>query len=412
MPRLSYEVASYLQHVRDTLSKPQDRGARARLAVPSNADPLNYLVFEAKDGGTAANAWTVEVVVPAGTSALAVSVTGTAITIALDVTIDVPTVSENSLALIQAAVLTALGADSPIDVRLNGPDSSEERTTAFAEASLSGGLDKTDVLDAAPIAAGYLRAQDMATVVELLQESFDASLTATGGTTTTAVVASLGTANRYRGATVTFAADTTTVGLRGVSATVLSSAVNTLTFSSTLPAAVANTDTFTISLNLVNDEIDTLRQGGGRADAPRGSVYGETRIVLNALNKLHQQIQNVTTPVHERTLLTTTVGYTASDTLQVAGYNATMRIDEYKGLTLVTAGGDRRVIVSNDETSFRFTRPVSVVGGDALTVRVPTNTPDHITLSGVHPGGHPDSSYLAFLLGLVQAVVEASALPA
>ena len=105
----------------------------------------------------------------------------------------------------------------------------------------------------------YLRAQDLATILELLQDgTADTLVTATAGSTTTATVTSI-PANSYVGALVTFASNTTTVALRGVQARVLSHTTTVFTFASTLPAAVANTDTFSIEHDFMDDEIATIR---------------------------------------------------------------------------------------------------------------------------------------------------------
>jgi len=71
-----------------------------------------------------------------------------------------------------------------------------------------------------------------------------ASLIATGGTTKTAVVASV--ADAYVGQIVLFDSATTTVALQDVAATVLANDGTTITFAETLPAAVAATDDFVV----------------------------------------------------------------------------------------------------------------------------------------------------------------------
>lgn len=135
-------------------------------------------------------------------------------------------------------------------------------------------------------AQNYLRAQDMSTVLDLLQEAISSvGHAALSGTTTTITDTLIFTANESIGNVVVFGAATTTVALRGVESRILANTEDVLTVE-TLPAAVATGDVYTIRGGVVDTEINLLRQGGGRADAPTGSVYGDNRTAYNGMMKL------------------------------------------------------------------------------------------------------------------------------
>lgn len=134
-------------------------------------------------------------------------------------------------------------------------------------------------------ALNYLRAQDMATVLDLLQDAMDQSsaLTATGGSTTTVVDgAATFVPGQQDGNYVVFDPATTTVALRGLSFRIRSSTATTLTVD-LMPAAAQAGDTYTIVGGWFDDHIADLREGKGLADSPSGSIYGESRTVMDAL---------------------------------------------------------------------------------------------------------------------------------
>lgn len=134
-------------------------------------------------------------------------------------------------------------------------------------------------------ALNYLRAQDMATVLDLLQDAMDqgTDLTATGGSTTTIVDgAATFVASQQAGNVVVFDAATTTVALRGLEFRILSNSATTLTME-LMPAAAQSGDTFTIRGGWFDAAIADLREGKSLADAPSGSLYGEARTVADAL---------------------------------------------------------------------------------------------------------------------------------
>lgn len=132
-------------------------------------------------------------------------------------------------------------------------------------------------------AQNYLRAQDAANILELLQDllSQTSELTAAGGSTTTVVDgAATFVAASYIGAYVQFASDTTTSALQGVSRRIIDNDATTLTLASALPAAVQAGDTYTLVAGQVEEEIASIRGGSV------GNPYGDRRTVLSGFQKL------------------------------------------------------------------------------------------------------------------------------
>lgn len=95
--------------------------------------------------------------------------------------------------------------------------------------------------------------------------------------------------NSLVGATITFAAATTTVALRDTTAVVTSNGVNDLQFGADLAAVPVIGDTWTISFTTVDADIDALRQGKGTGDmAP--NPYGPGPSIANIGLKMLTQL--------------------------------------------------------------------------------------------------------------------------
>lgn len=343
MPALSAEIGSYLQRVKDDLRLGQDRGARASVSLPTTSAAGGSVEIQIDDHGVAGNLWTVEVTVPGGTSVLTVTPTGTDVVIALDVNSGTPDDTENTAVLVAAAFNAAVtGATA----RVAG-DSAQSLDAVVAQTSLSGGLDPDTAVQTAGArpagTAGYLRGQDLASILDLLQEALDSDgdLTATGGSTTTAVVTTL-EANAYVGATVVFDSATTTALLRDVEATVLSNDATTLTFTETLPAAVVNTDTFTLEQTVVDTEVSELRDGLGLGDSPRGQVYGFWRTAVHAMQKMMEQLGGSSLSDRQVSRPGVETGAGSTDS-RVVSEDTDMKIDAFKGFTLTVGGETRKV---------------------------------------------------------------------
>src|SRR5262245_1353355 len=100
MPALPTVNAMYVKRIRDLLRT----GIDYRTASLSLGSGTSAILLQAQEPGAPANSITVQVTVPAGTSALAVSVSGLAITIALNVSSGVPQAGSNTATLIAAAI--------------------------------------------------------------------------------------------------------------------------------------------------------------------------------------------------------------------------------------------------------------------------------------------------------------------
>lgn len=252
----------------------------------------------------------------------------------------------------------------------------------------------------------YLRAQDMATILDLLVEAVpnSASLTATGGSTTTCVVTTL-EPNLYPGATITFDPATTTVALQGTTHTVASNDATTLTVTATMPAACAAGDTFVLSGHVLDDTVtpvvSELRGGRGRGDAPPTNVYGLMRKVADAFEKIKTISGSAgVLPTVSRPGAETIAG---STTTQIKT-DQTMRIDEMQGLELHIAGEVARIL-SNNETDLYL--KTALVGGapaaaTAYEIKRNPNTLNDTRKHTVHPGGHPDNRTLAYSIDLAR----------
>lgn len=399
MPAISAERINFLTAVSDSLIYGQNAGARASATIGSGANGTIQLV--AKAPGTAGNSWTVAVTVPAGTASLAVTVVGTAISVALAVSSGVPVTNSNTAKLIAAAINNS-SAGTSVKASFTGTGASSisaaQTTTAFA------GGTAIDT-NRATVGVNYLRAQDMATVLEFFKEALGNSsvVTATGGSTTTAVVSAL-VSGAYVGAKVTFASNTTTAALQGVTAYVKSNNTTTLTFTSALPAACASTDTFTIEQTFLDAAISELRSGRNRGDAPAGNPFGLSRTVLNALQKICEQAAGST--LTAKTIATLTTG-SGSTTTSVVNSTSDMRIDAFKGMTLTVSGASRKIL-GNTESTFVLTSALGSApsASTSFTVTIPAVDSDNDP-TFAYAGGQPHNYKLANFIASAQAVVEA-----
>lgn len=140
-------------------------------------------------------------------------------------------------------------------------------------------------------AQNYLRAQDMATVLDLLQEVLGSPghVASAGGTTTTVVDTAIYVANEQVGNHVLFASDTTTVALRGLSSRIVANSTTVLTVEG-FPVANVIADEYSIVGGCADAAINSLRQGGGRADAPRGSVYGSHMQAISGMMEIFRAV--------------------------------------------------------------------------------------------------------------------------
>lgn len=273
-------------------------------------------------------------------------------------------------------------------------------------------------------AQNYLRAQDMATVLDLLQDyGFTQSsvLTAVSGTVRTVVDgASTFVANTQIGNTVTFTGNTT-AALAGVSRRVVRNTTISLTFEGDdLPAAPAVGDTYTIQGTMFQEFITALLESTtsnpkGLADAPAGSVYGGRRLAIGGIMK---GVENLGSSVVERNvgrpgLLTAAGSTTTVVALVTAGVD--YRIDELRGMR-VTISGESSIVLRNTENTVTLRKALSSApaASTAVAITVPTDdfggtsAPKIRTHPGVQPG---ENAVLADLIDQLQVLVVAFTLP-
>jgi len=278
----------YVKKIRDLLRS----GVDFRTAQLSLGSGTSAMLIQAQEPGLTGNTITIQVTVPTVTAGLTVTVAGTAITIALDQTNGTVNNANNTAALILAAVAASAPAAALVRVFLIG-DGTGFLSVASGPTALAGGAQGSNAANIQTMPLNFLKAQDMSTVLDMFQQAVSqtATMTAQTGSSATSIVRVAGTfvPNTQVGNQVVFAANTTTVALRGVVATILANDNISLTVA-TLPAAVVNGDTFTIVANFISSDISKLRQGEELASSPRGNIYGDYRIVQNALAKVTQQL--------------------------------------------------------------------------------------------------------------------------
>lgn len=280
----------------------------------------------------------------------------------------------------------------------------------------TGGGDRTagsPPLDTHAAAQNYLRASDMATALELLQEALSAPLvTATGGSTTTVVDS--GTpfvAGEQVGNVVTVL--TATESIVGETAVVTGNTTSTLTVSPAFTATITNLDTISITAAFLDTEIANLRKGGVRA-ASTVEPYGSQRDAINGLMRAVEQLGGT---LAERNIgaagLTALAG--SDDTLVVLS-GGPYRIDQFKGMRVAVNTAGEGIAVSSNENSVTLRGPMAAaaVASDAVTITVPindfggTSAPKIVT----HPGSQPgENRVLADFIDQLQTLVEAATVP-
>lgn len=414
MPALTTEVQLYLKRVRDTL-RTGPAYASAGLILGTTTSRVQLV---AQDPGALGNSINIAVTVPAGTSALAVTVSGRTITIALNVSAGVPQAASNTATLIVAALTASAAALALVQALLPAGSGAGSLSTAVA-LPLSGGTGGGESgVDTLPL--NFLRAQDTASVLEVLMEALtlSAAITATGGTAVSVQDTGAFIANTQIGNTILFTGNTT-AALAGRTAVVVSNTANACFFApGSIPATPVAGDTYRVIGTFSNPDILALRGAipgspRGKGDAPPGNLYGDSRTVTNAFVRIIQQL--VGTAAFESTLWTgnsAAVGSSLS-TVVLNTRGGAFRIDEFKNMKLAVTGFTARKVVSNDATSVTFAPPLGTVPGAVATV---ISYPQDRTTAGLNytfaPGGSPhDAKYLAELLRAAQVAVTAFVLP-
>ncbi len=212
-------------------------------------------------------------------------------------------------------------------------------------------------------AQNYLRAQDMATALELLMDALDTvALTAVSGTTSSVTDgAATFVASRQIGNVVTFTGNVT-AGLAGVTAVVLANTTITLTFeAASLPFAPASGDTYSIDGGFLDAIISDLRSGQGLADAPSSNVFGNSRLIQDALLQLVNRLRVAA----DASVVLDTDG---SDTITVALSGALAgSAGNDVSIDLVDPGADTQSLSSSfDAVTNILTVSLATDGGGAL----------------------------------------------
>lgn len=289
--------------------------------------------------------------------------------------------------------------------------------TAVKDA-LTTGTDTGSNMNAA--AQNYLRAQDMATVLDLLQDALsqpsNLTASATGSTTTVVDDAATFVAGTQVGNTVTFAGNIT-AAIAGESRVVISNTTTTLTFASDDPLSgvpVLN-DTYTIEATMLDAVVADLRGGKGVADATPGDPYYTNR---SAIAGIMLGVQRLGGTLQARNIgrpgLETAAGSTDTEVVLVTS-GVPYRIDELRGMNLIVAG-EQRIISSNTEDTATLKGALSSAPGAAagVIITVPirdfggTSAPKIVTHPGAQPG---ENRVLADFIDQLQTLVVAFVLP-
>lgn len=406
MPALPTVNAMYIKKIRDLLrTGPDYRTAQLMLGSGTS-----QILIQAQDPGPAGNNITVTVTVPGGTSALAVTVSGNAITIALNVSAGVPQAASNTSTLITAAINASAAASALVRAFVPAGAGAGSLSAAVAATNLSGGSMGSGESTVQTYPMNFLRAQDMASVLELLSDALDTgTLTATSGTSTSVSRTGAFVANTQVGNVVTFTGNVT-AALAGKSYVVVSNTANALTFGSALAGTPAVGDTFTITGALVDTVISKLRDGHGKADSSTGNLYGDSRLVLDAIVRMTRQLSGT---VSDQQIAAGTTGSGSSLTTVVIGSG--FKIDAFKNRRFVISGQTRK-IVGNTDTSVFFDLPLSAApaSGVSWTINVPMDSADACDQHGYTfaSGGQPrNNRIMAEMLRVLENAVVAFTLP-
>lgn len=267
-------------------------------------------------------------------------------------------------------------------------------------------------------AQNYLRAQDMATVLDLLQAALTQTtpLTTVSGTTTSVTDgAATFVAGTQVGNTVTFTGNVTAT-IAGLSRVIISNTTTTLTWADPLPDPPVIADTYTLQGTMLGASVTDLRDGKGVADATPGNPYYSNK---SAVQGLLLGVQTLAGTVAERNIgrpgLTALAAST--DTVVVlSDAGVDYRIDELRGMRLVVAAIGEGFVLTNNENTATLRGPMAATpsGGEAVTITVPiddfggTSAPKIVTHPGAQPG---ENAFLADLINQLQTLVVAFTLP-
>lgn len=410
MPALPTVNAMFVKRIRDLLRTGVDYRT-AQLALGSGTSSL---LIQAQEPGAAGNNITLAFTVPAGTSGIAVTVTGLAVSVALAVNTGTPTAANTATAL-AAAINGSAAAFALLRAFVPAGAGAGTYSAAMAATALAGGAQGSGDATVQTLPLNFLRAQDMASVLEVLQDSLDqaSALTATGGTTTSVQDTGAFVANTQIGNKIRFTGNTT-AALAGVTATVVSNTANACFFANgALPATPVAGDTYTVIGALVEPIIAKLRDGRGSGDAAAGNLYGDARLVQDALVRMTRQLGGTISDRSQAwaSLVTGSGSTTTRVVLNMSGLR--LRPDQFKNMRVVISGATRK-IVGNDDTALFFDLPLSgaPAAATAVAINIARDSTDADANRTFAPGGQPaDNRLLSELIASAEAAVVAFTLP-
>lgn len=409
MPALSTVNAMYVKRIRDLLRT----GIDYRTSQLSLGSGTSAMTIQAQEPGAAGNSITVAFTVPSGTSGIAVTTSGNAVSVALAVSAGTPTAA-NTATAIAAAINVSASASALIRAFVTDSGAGTY-SAAMAATALSGGSQGSGDSTIQTLPMNFLRAQDMASVLEVLQDTLDQSsaLTATGGTSTSVQDTGAFVANSQIGNKVVFTGNTT-AALAGVTATVVSNTANALFFANgILPATPAAGDTYTIVGALVEPIIMKLRDNRSSGDSSAGNALGDSRLVVDALVRMTRQLGGTISDRSQAwpSMVTGSGSTTTRVVLNMSGI--ALRPDQFKNMRLTVSGSTRK-IAGNDDSAVFFDLPLASApaASTAVTISKPSDSTDACDNITFAPGGQPaDNRLLAELIRLCEAAVVAFTLP-
>lgn len=419
MPAIPTDNVLYLKRIRDFLRSGVNYST-ASLLVGSSTSRVQLV---AQEPGVLGNNISVVFTVPAGTSGLTVTVSGSVITVALAVSVSVLVPASNTATLIAAAI-NGSAAAAALVLAVLPPGSGAGSIGAASTSFLSGGRGGADAIATLP--ANFIKAQDISSVLELLMDSLNsvATLTVTSATTSSLTDTGAFIANSQIGNTVTFTGNVT-AALAGKTAVVLSNTANTLTFTGPVlvndtPTASAAGDTYTIRGSMVNNAISVLRNGKSRGDSSTSHLLADSRIVTDALIRIVQQLGGTLAP--EQVIFSgVTVGSSVSALVTRRSYNTTVvlntkgssfRIDAFKNLKF-TSGSQVTKVISNTENTLTLAGNLTTItNGSSVSITMAEDSTDASRNYTASAGGQVrDNRMLAELIRAAQAAVAAFVLP-
>lgn len=263
----------------------------------------------------------------------------------------------------------------------------------------------------------YLRAQDLAAVLQLLVDATQpsANIVCDAGSSTTSIEITTLTANSLVGCTITFDAATTTSALQGVTRKVVSNDNSAIVVAPPLPGTPVAGDDFLLEVDYLDAKISDISEGATIGNSPAGDVYSLWRIALDSLNQLALRTGGALNNLNVNMLTQDTGTGSTTTSLVLALGTAKLQIDELKNLSVdVTAIGSAKILSNTEDGVLTLSTPLASAPGGAVSCTVVKSATDTSAqnLPNPHPGGQPGwNSMLSELIDQVETLVVAYVLP-